>query len=608
MKKTREKKRDKGYPIFATLGKMLENVTRQNKKIYLNFVIYTLAASVYPLFAVMLPKYVLQELANPAGARVETLLIIVGVIFLLSAVTGFIRSFLPASTYFPISFLRLDYIKDMATKLLTADYRYMEDAEFFNENERATTATSGNWNGIERVYHLLFTLPADFITIMALVILIGLRSPVILLAMGVNMAAIMLIGRKVHAYRHSLDKEVGKANRRRQYYMNTTHDFGYGKDIRIYGLRDRVIDHYKEEIAAYVKLLGSIANREFALGFIGLFTLLLSDVATYGILIRDTLQGMSIADFSMYLTAVVSLGALLSTFISQVTTLVNEGHYAHDFYAFMDKDLGEKGGSHPAVQGDTLEVEFRDVSFKYPRTDRYVISHLNLTIGKGERLAIVGVNGAGKTTLVKLMTGLFAPTEGEIYINGLPIGQYDKKALYSMFSPVLQNVNVFAYSLLQNVTCQEDGDRARAEEALRKAGLGPKLDSLEKGLDQPMMKIIEEDGTEFSGGEAQKLAIARALYKGGNMVVMDEPTAALDALAEAEIYEQFSDLVEGKTAVYISHRLASTKFCDKIAFLDRDGLKEYGSHDELMALKGGYYHMFTVQGKYYNMEEGGGAA
>ena len=306
----------------------------------------------------------------------------------------------------------------------------------------------------------------------------------------------------------------------------------------------------------------------------------------------------------MYLAAVLSLSAQLKILAEKAGTVYSEGEYVYDFFSFMDEDLGERGGTHPAVAGDTLEIEFKNVSFKYPRTEKYIFKNLDFTIHKGERLAIVGVNGAGKSTLVKLMTGMFEPTEGEILINGIPIGKFDKKALYSMFSVVFQDVNVLAYTVLENVSCHAEGDRARAMDALDRVGLGEKVRAYPKGLDQTLLKIIEEDGTELSGGEAQKLAIARALYKNANMVIMDEPTAALDALAEAEIYENFASLVAGKTAVYISHRLASTRFCDHIALFDGSGLAEYGTHDTLMALGGKYYEMFTVQGKYYSENSG----
>ena len=253
---------------------------------------------------------------------------------------------------------------------------------------------------------------------------------------------------------------------------------------------------------------------------------------------------------------------------------------------------------------DQVEIRFDHVTFRYPNTDKDIFKDFSFTIKKGERLAIVGVNGAGKTTLVKLMCGLYHPTEGHIYINDVDIREYDKNTLYNIYGTVFQDFSILAFNVKENVAAtSENIDEDRVKLALESVGLGKKLEDLPKGLDTMMLKVVDEEGTDFSGGERQKLAIARALYKDAPMVIMDEPTAALDALAEADIYQNFSQLVEGKTAVYISHRLASTKFCDKIALFDGEGLREYGTHDELMEMKGMYYDMFVVQGKYYQEEE-----
>jgi ATP-binding cassette subfamily B protein/ATP-binding cassette subfamily C protein len=271
----------------------------------------------------------------------------------------------------------------------------------------------------------------------------------------------------------------------------------------------------------------------------------------------------------------------------------------------MDTDLLTEGDQTPDVPG-TVEIVLDHVTFRYPGTDVDIYKDFSFTIHSGERLAIVGVNGAGKTTLVKLICGLYEPTEGHIYVNGVDIRDWKKKTLYDLYSTVFQDFNILAFTLRENVTCTGgEADDARVIEALERVGLGKKLASLDRGLDQMMLKVVDENGTDFSGGERQKLAIARALYKNAPMVIMDEPTAALDALAEAEIYENFSTLVQGKTAIYISHRLASTIFCDKIALFDKDGVKEYGTHEELMAKKGMYYDMFVVQGKYYQEEVAG---
>ena len=387
----------------------------------------------------------------------------------------------------------------------------------------------------------------------------------------------------ISEYEYSMKNELSRQHRRKRYYYETTHDFSFGKEIRLYNLKNRVLENYNKEIQKYIDLNYLIKQREFALGFLGLFTLLINQAALYGILIWKVVNGMSIADFSMYLALILQLSFLLNTLVENISFIHRETLYVHDFFEFMDTDLGEIGGEKPAIENDTLEIEFKNVSFKYPKTENYIFKNLNLKIPKGQRLAIVGLNGAGKSTLVKLITGLYDVDEGEILINGIPIKNFNKKELYSMFSVVFQDVNILAYTLAENVACtSENINNDRVYNVLDKVGLKEKVDSFPKGLDQMMLKIIDENGTELSGGESQKLAIARALYKNGNMIIMDEPTSALDALAEAEIYKDFSELVENKTSIYISHRLSSTKFCDAIALFDKTGLIEYGTHDELM--------------------------
>ena len=588
------------YPILPTLKRLLDNITNQDKKIYLYFAIYTIAAAIYPFFAIVLPKLLITELSLGDRADLVYVVGIIGGYFILTSIFGFIRTYINGCTYPRLTKLRLIYIKDVFDKIISVDYKHMEDSTFFDKNERAFSATSSNNNGIEGIYHKLFGIPATLLTITVLTFFIGRLNLFVLLGLIMNIGVTIFIQRSVHNFQYKKKEELAHAERRKGYYYKTTHDFTYGKDIRLYQLKERILSNYNKEIEKYLNIHKLIKNREFLLGILSLITLILSDAITYGVLIIKTLNGMSIADFSMYLAAVAGLSLMLKTVAEDIAFIINEGQYVYDYFNFIEKDLGEKGGTREAIKDDTLEVVFDNVSFCYPGTDKYIFKNLNFTIHKGERLAIVGINGAGKSTLVKLMVGLFDVTEGEIRINGIPIKEFDKKQLFSMFSVVFQDVNILAFTVKENVACSSvDIDEERVNDALQRVGLKEKIEKLPKGMEQMMLKIIEEDGAELSGGESQKLSIARALYKGGNMVIMDEPTAALDALAEAEIYENFSELVKGKTSVYISHRLASTKFCDKIALFDGTGLKEYGNHDELMKLEGDYYHMFSVQGKYY---------
>jgi ABC-type multidrug transport system fused ATPase/permease subunit len=349
-----------------------------------------------------------------------------------------------------------------------------------------------------------------------------------------------------------------------------------------------------------MSIFRKVKNKEYGLAIIDAIFVLISDSLLYYFLIDKVLnQGLNIAMFSFYLLAALSLSTLFKIIVEDVVFVISKGQYLNDYFDFMDKEFNEIREGVREVEGETLEIEFKNVSFKYPKTDKWIIKNLNLKIKAGEKLAIVGVNGAGKTTIVKLLLRLFYPTEGVILVNGRDARDYDKETYQRLFAPVFQDINILSFTVRDNITLGHSNDEKRIWECLDLVGLGNKIRSLEKGLDTTLLKNIDEKGIILSGGENQKLAIARALYKGGKMVVLDELTASLDALAEAEIYENFNKLVKNHTTIFISHRLASTKFCDKIALLNNSVLEEYGTHDELMELKGQYYNMFLIQGKYY---------
>lgn len=593
---------EKKYKTLPMVKRLMVNTAERDKKQFGRIAVFTIAAAIYPFLGVFLPKIAIGILEQNKKDAGKTLLLAMAVYFVVAGILGFTVSYLRQVISVHNMRIRIHYLGDTFRKLTTMDYKYTENAKFFEENERALNAANNNEEGIEGVSNRLFQLPAKIITIVGMFVLAGTLNPWILLVLILHVFVTMWVSRMSHNYSYSKKEEEAKASRKINYYYRTTHDFSFGKDIRIYNFRDRILKNYQEEIKALTVLRGKIAGREYLLGFAGIFTLLLTNVVMYGILIYQAYYGMPISSFTMYISTITTLMASMLELGTDVTFVINQGQYVGDFFRLMDESLIDEGGS-VTKPNETLEIVFDHVSFHYPNTDTNVFTDLNFTIHKGERLAIVGVNGAGKSTLVKLMTGLFEPTEGHIYINGTDIGNYRKKELYSLYSAVFQDVNILAFTLRENVACKsEHVDDERVKTALEKVGLWKKVESFEKGLDQMMLKVIDENGTDFSGGERQKLSIARGLYKDAPMVIMDEPTAALDALAEAEIYENFSSLVEGKTAVYISHRLASTRFCDKIALFDHDGLKEYGTHDELMERHGSYYEMFTVQGKYYQEE------
>ncbi|MBE6855556.1 MAG: ABC transporter ATP-binding protein, partial [Ruminococcus sp.] len=288
--------------------------------------------------------------------------------------------------------------------------------------------------------------------------------------------------------------------------------------------------------------------------------------------------------------------------LQSLTGLRERSAQTDDFRSFMDiPDPDKDRKTVPIPETDRYTFTFEDVSFRYSGQETYAVRHLNLTLSAGERLAIVGLNGAGKTTFIKLLLRLYDVTEGRILLNGTDIREFDRAEYYQLFAPAFQDVTVFAFPMEENVSMRpkEETDCARAEEMLRSAGMGEKIDSLADGMSTELLKVLYDDGVDLSGGEKQKLALARALYKDAPIVILDEPTAALDAIAEYQLYQRFDGMIGEKTAVYISHRLSSTRFCDRVAMFVGGEMVELGTHEALLEQHGAYAEMFRVQAQYY---------
>ena len=601
MKKQKEKK-SKEMRLGTVLGRMSKLLLKRDKGLLGMAACYTVLAGIYPFFGILLPKLAIGILEEGGDEAASKLWMTVGVYALAAGAVGFGMVRLQQVIGMRKFRLRMSYLGDSFKKLLTMDYPYTEDAGFYEKYQKGLNATNNNDSGVEGIYGKLLFLPAQIVSLIGLVLMTGFLNPFIPLCMILHVAVTMRVAKWNYQSRYALKEEETRADRRIEYFYKTTHDFTCGKDIRLYNLKDRILQNYRAEVGALWAIYKKLCAKEYARSFIALFTLLLSNAVMYGLLIKEAYLGMPVSSLTMYVAAATALLSALLELGETVTFLGDDGQYAADFFKLMDEKLTTEGGSAKRPDG-TLEIVFEHVDFCYPGSEENVFTDLNLKIEKGERLAIVGVNGAGKSTLVKLMTGLYEPTAGHIYINGREIREYGKRELYDCFSVVFQEVNILAFSVKENIACRLEGiEEEQVLSALSKAGLLEKVERLPHGTEQMLLKILDDEGTDLSGGERQKIAMARALYKDANMVIMDEPTAALDALAEEKIYEGFDAMTSGKTAVYISHRLASTKFCDRIALFDKTGLQEYGTHEELLAKRGSYYEMFTVQGKYYNEE------
>ena len=402
------------------------------------------------------------------------------------------------------------------------------------------------------------------------------------------------------------DKDVVFLNRLLREYMKINDDYKSGKDTRLYNynLLTMWLKNSNNNVKNfYNRMSHNLFKCNVQTGLMTIFSSLLvyfyaGFKAYYGLI--------ELGDIVQYTGIAVLTADAVTLIIMSISSLYANKDYFKTIFDYLNLSNGKYEGSLPIEKRDDneYEFEFKNVGFKYPKTSKYVLQNVNLKFKIGQRLAIVGMNGSGKTTLIKLLTRFYDPADGEILLNGINIQKYDYNEYLDIFSVVFQDFKLFSFMLGQNISASMEYDEKRAEEALTKAGFEKALQKMPQGLKTYLYQDYEEDGIEISGGEAQKIAMARAIYKDSPFIILDEPTAALDPISEFEIYSKFDTIIGNKTAVYISHRLSSCKFCDEIAVFDEGKLVQHGSHDALLQNKEGKYHeLWNAQAQYYKEEE-----
>ena len=546
-------------------------------------------------------KFVIDIVTNEKD--VKDLAIILGATFVTQIVVTFLRSKQNAVIWWKMIYVRLKMMNGLNGISMSMDYEMLEDADIMDTYQKAKNSCGGNNNGVEGMMHVIQYLAENILVVgIGLFILGTLSVPVVLIMTTIAIINFIITNHTNKVTKAKIWDPLALWWRKNGYMQELATDFKMGKDIRMYGLKTYIVNRFHEINKERIEAERKNQFIWWINGQIGNFLWMLSQLLMYGWLVYSIFKGnLTIGNFSLYLGVSATFFSYINSLLNNVNNLLARSREVDDFRSFLDIDTGKKQDAIPVPKYDTYEFVFENVSFKYPKADKYALRNLNLTVKAGERLAVVGLNGAGKTTFIKLLLRIYEPTEGKIYLNGTDISTFDKEEYYNIFSPVFQDVNLFAYPLCENVSMStpEQTDKNKAEACLEAAGMKEKVDSLDYGIDTQLLKVIYDEGVDLSGGEKQKLALARALYKNAPVVVLDEPTAALDALAEAKLYEDFDKLIGRKTAVYISHRLSSTQFCAHVAMFKEGELVEYGTHESLMAQGGAYSEMFNVQAQYY---------
>ena len=568
-------------------------------KFYILIAVVTAPAMSY-LWTFM-SKFVIDIVTNDKG--VKNLAVILGITFVTQIVVTILRTKQEAVIWWKMIFARLKMMNGLNVISMSMDYEKLEDADVMDTYQKAKNSCGGNNNGVEGMMHIVQNIAENVLVVLVGLCILGTLSvPVVVIMTSIAVINFAITNHTNKVTKTKIWDPLALWWRKNGYMQDLTTDFKVGKDIRMYGLKDYIVNRFHELNKERIE-----AERKNQLiwwinGQIGTVLWILSQLLMYGWLIYSIFQGnMTIGNFSLYLGVSATFFSYINSLLNNLNNLLARSREVDDFRSFLDLDSGKKENTIPIPKYDSYEFRFENVSFKYPKADNFALKNLNLTVIAGERLAIVGLNGAGKTTFIKLLLRLYEPTEGKIYLNGTDVSCYDKEEYYNLFSPVFQDVNLFAYPLSENVAMAtpEETDKEKAKACLEAAGMKEKVDSLPNGVDTQLLKIIYDEGIDLSGGERQKLALARALYKNAPVVVLDEPTAALDALAEAKLYADFDKLIGGKTAIYISHRLSSTQFCAHVAMFKDGEMVEYGTHDSLMEKGGAYSEMFNVQAQYY---------
>ena len=391
-------------------------------------------------------------------------------------------------------------------------------------------------------------------------------------------------------------------NRYFSYWFNLVFDYSIGKYIRLYKMQKVVLSRVQETNDTLEKEFTGYLNENLKITLVPVLTEFVLQFTSYAYVgLKAVCNLISVGSSLKYITSykilVESITGISDTFVQMDV----QSKYLSFFYDYMQIENKRYEGTIPTEKRDdnVFEIEFRDVSFKYDNSETWALRHVNQKLTLGTKNAVVGKNGAGKTTFIKLLCRLYEPTEGQILLNGVDIRYYDYKDYAKLFSIVFQDYNLFSFPLGENVAAAADYDKKKVLECLDKAGFTDRLNRLEKGLETNLYQYNDENGVEISGGEAQKLAIARALYKDAPFVILDEPTSALDPVAEFEIYQNFDNMVKDKTSIYISHRMSSCRFCDNIIVFDQGKVVEQGSHDKLIAGGGLYSELWNAQAQYY---------
>lgn len=554
-------------------------------------------SSLMPFATIIVPKFIIDELLGERN--IEVIFIYICILVLCNFSITVICSWLKNRCFILKGQLFVDFQEMISTRLATCDYEKLEDPSFLDVKEKAKKFLYADGQGFGEVMDHTFHILGNFISFAGVIFLIARFNIMIILLLIIVVVMNGFVEGKLKKKYTELDIEKAPVERRTNYLISVLEDFSYGKEIRLLNASD----WFSQKVRYYLNAAQSFYKRQIDTIMKGKYvagaTNLLQEYIVYLFLAIQVLKGMiSVGDFTMYISAITRFSSSLNSLVNSLVEVKQFDGYYDSLKEYLNvnctMDTGELDVPKPPYT-----IEFRNVSFRYPGQSGFVLKNINVKLCDTEKYSIVGENGAGKTTFIKLLCRLYDPTEGKIFLNGVDIREYNYDQYLKLFSTVFQDYKLFSFTVRDNITLGKDEQEDRVIEVLRKSGFGDRLDRLDKGIDSFIHKNFETSGFEPSGGEGQKIAMARSLYQDRPIMILDEPAAALDPKAEFFMYKNFDHLVKGKLTLYISHRMSSSRFCDRIFVFSDGGIVESGTHAELMKMKKIYFSLYNMQAQYY---------
>lgn len=528
---------------------------------------------------------------------------IVGFSALLFLLSG-LCAYLTDNSLFGRITVRLNLLRRIDTKVAETSYPNTLDNDFINSEDKALHSCSSNSQATESIWRTWTDILTNVIGFIVYLLLLSGLNPWLMVIVVVTAVAGYFVNKRINGWGYRHREEEAAYIEKMDYVNRVATKRTYAKDIRIFGLRDWLEDVWDRTLGLYRSFIARREGIYLWSNVVDLVLTFMRNGIAYAYLIWLALeQGLPASEFLLYFNTVSGFTQWITGILEKFSVLHTQSldiSVVREFLEWPEPFKFDDGEPLDADPDKSYEICLEDVSYRYPYGDEDILSHISLTIHPSEKLAVVGLNGAGKTTLVRLVCGFLDPTHGRVLLNGEDIRKYDRRDYYALFSAVFQDFSILEASVAQNVAQRVNGiDEARVWECLDKAGMTRTVQELPSGLETPVGRQVYEDGVELSGGQTQRLMLARALYKNAPVILLDEPTAALDPIAENDIYMKYSEMTHGRTSLFISHRLASTRFCDRILFMEHGKIAEEGTHASLMALDGGYAHLFQVQSRYY---------